>query len=313
MGKIQILITGGFGFIGLNILGKILTSSDDEVLIIDRNVADLSNARVNIVANTITDTNWINKKHDIESVVLLAGISGKNVEDEKMMLELNVRANVELTKRLLKNSDKNLHVIIPSSQLVYENTVVTDETINISPDNIYARSKLELEKQLLSLSTADKRLTVTSFRISNPFGPHIPIPQNYNYANQMLLKLWNDEIIQLFHYGKVIKNYIPIQNVVKVILETINRSLFKNEIVNLGYHEEVEMKKFYTEARRIMGKGSIELIEGGDVDNIRLNTEKLYSVFDKNSLITQSEALLLFKEFFDKHTNISIKEFISEN
>jgi len=126
----------------------------------------------------------------------------------------------------------------------------------------------------------------------------------------MLIKLWQGAKIELFQRGEVLKNYIPIQNVAKVFMGTLDNSLFKNEIVNLGQYEDVEMKKFYSIAGDIFESGKVKLVDGGNADNIRLNTKKLYSAIDKSSLLSIEEGLRRFKDFFDTHANIEIKDLI---
>jgi len=171
------LITGGFGFIGLNLINSVLKDNLGKVHVIDSDQYPYPKEEVQLLANSIEDLSWISKDIDLDGVVLLAGISGKNIKDIEKIHKLNVDVNVEIVEELIKYNKRTFHVVIPSSQLVYGNSSDTRETLDLSPEDPYAQSKLELEKELLALSSKYEKLSVTSFRISNPFGPHIPVPQ----------------------------------------------------------------------------------------------------------------------------------------
>lgn len=304
------LITGGFGFIGLNIINEILKRDLGNIGVIEYMESPTSDKRISVLANSIEDQGWIKEEMNYDGVIILAGISGRDISDEKLVHKLNVDVNVALVKKLVEHNKKNIHVIIPSSQLVYENSENSSETLDHSPSHLYAYSKIELERNLFDLSSKESRVTITSFRISNPFGPHIPHPQNYNYANQMLYKLWSDERIELFQKGESIKNYLPVQNLAKIFVNTIENNLFANEIVNVGHYEDIKMKDFYVKAQNIFNKGKVSLTKGGIVDSIKLDTSKLYNSVDRSSLMDIEESLKVFDGFYTKHQKVEMRDLI---
>lgn len=304
------LITGGMGFIGINLIRGLLSTQNRKIYVIDRKPETITSNRVMLVHEDLTKYTPDSNIENLSAVVLLASISGRNLDDKDNVFEFNVASNVQLIQKVLDKGHEGFKVIIPSSQLVYEGSKRSEETLDYSPESIYAMSKLELEKQLMELSEETKRFSVTSFRITNPFGSHVPVKQNYNYTNQMLYDLFCDKEISLYKHGEILKNYLPIQNLVRVFIQTIDDNLFRSEIVNLGHYEDVLIKDFFEMAREVFNRGKVNLIESGNDTYEHIDTAKLYSTVEKKSLLSLKGALVEFKEFFEKKKDPKIENFI---
>lgn len=296
----KVLITGAFGFIGLNLLNQLLLDGVEKIYVIDSYLpTELDESRIVVLSKDLADFSKVGDLVDIDAVVLLAGISGKQA-DEDSFIEVNVNMNMALINKVVENNP-DAHIIIPSSQLVYEDASSTVETLDLKPKSVYARSKLELERMLLNGKSG---LLATSFRMSNPFGPHIPHPQNYNYANQMLFKLFSGEMIELYNLGRLEKNYVPIQNVCKIISETISKRLFLNQIVNLGHFESIKMVEFFELARKVFGKGELKMVEKSvESQPVKIDVSTLYETVLKESMISLEESLIRFKDFHTKYNS----------
>lgn len=305
----RVLITGAFGFIGLNLINRLIKDGVEKIYVIDKNYPLMSDyEQIEVISHDLADLDSISKL-ELDGAILLAGISGKNITEKETIFKVNVDMNLSLIKTALQTND--LHVIIPSSQLVYEAAATTGETLDLRPTTLYAQSKLELEKQMLELAKQERGLTVTSFRISNPFGPHIPHPQNYNYANQMLYKLMHNESIELFNNGELTKNFIPIQNVCKIMSDTLQKGLFSNELVNLGHYLDISLKNFYELAQTKFASGNITYSSQESYEIAELDTSKLYAIIDKESLLDLASSLELFEKFFKEHEQVSVDSLIT--
>lgn len=295
MNKHRIFITGGLGFIGLNIVKHLLNSEEVEnITLLDRAGSESTNPKLSFIQGGIEDFDT-SKLENFSAAVLLAGISDKNISQEEAT-RINVNSNKKIIEALAKNS--HVKIIFPSSQLVYGDIEEpkTENVVNLNPSDEYAKSKLACEEVIKTVSN----ISYSILRISNPFGPHIPQPQNYNYANQLLLDLLNDKTIELFAQGEPVKNYIPVQNLSSIIEKIIIENLFENEVLNVGHWESYSMKDFYEKAADVFKSGKITLTDKSAVSEKNIiNTDKLYSKLPPRSLLTLEDSLIEFKNFFE--------------
>ncbi len=299
----RIFITGGFGFLGLNLISYIQSQQPDirfTVLNPTNEVLDLSKLNVELINKSILDfTEKDADMNDVDAIILFAGLSGRDIQADKNIAEININANRNILK-IAEKQGSTAHVIFPSSHLVYD-----------FPNNPYAQSKIKFESFLEKHIGNNNNLSFTSFRITNPYGPHLVKAQGYNYANQMLYDLLQGKEINLYYSGELIKNYLPVQNLSKIIYDTIHEKLFRNETIDLGHFEDISMIDFYSKAKEVFGKGEINK-DSQDLPKPEkhISTEKLYSQISKEGLMNHEEALMKFKQFYEKFSNPKIEDFL---
>lgn len=171
----NVLITGGTGFIGTRLALRCLERGDTVTVLGKENTdAEEANSRllqekgIDVVLGSMDETDKLKQV-----------IAGKDqifhlaaAQHEAYMPDAHFRAiNIEGTKQLMEAAlDSGVKSIVHGSTIgVYG---VLDGVINeespLNPDNIYGVTKLEGEK--IALSYAD-RIPVTAIRISETYGP----------------------------------------------------------------------------------------------------------------------------------------------
>lgn len=173
----MIIVTGGAGFIGSNLVHALNKRGINDVLVVD----DLSDGRkfFNIVDCNIRDyrdkddfldeiiKEKINPK-DIQAIFHQGACSSTTEWDGRMMM----KNNYEYTKTLLHYSLKNrIPFMYASSAAVYgSNEKFTEEPTNESPLNVYGYSKYQLDRYLRRVLPADHS-QVVGLRYFNVYGP----------------------------------------------------------------------------------------------------------------------------------------------
>jgi nucleoside-diphosphate-sugar epimerase len=225
----KILVTGGSGFIGRNLL-DFLDSEGAEIINIARSSKNLPGK--NIVADlTITDFSFLDRL-DFDYVVHLAAFSSparsKNNEE---VLALNTISTSKLFQKLLEKNVKK--VIFFSTGLVYEasNERLTEESPLETEQNLYVKSKILSEKE--GADFIARGLPLVIFRLSNSYGPYQDwekekeptlIPQLIEEAlTKKQMHVWNPSPI---------RDYIYVDDVVRAITSCFNNEF--NGFVNLG-------------------------------------------------------------------------------
>lgn len=173
----MIIVTGGAGFIGSNLVHALNKRGINDVLVVD----DLSDGRkfFNIVDCNIRDyrdkddflneiiSGKINAK-DIQAIFHQGACSSTTEWDGRMMMQ----NNYEYTKTLLHYSLQNrIPFIYASSAAVYgSNEKFTEDPSNESPLNVYGYSKYQLDRYLRRVLPADHS-QVVGLRYFNVYGP----------------------------------------------------------------------------------------------------------------------------------------------
>ena len=188
----NVLITGGTGFIGFRLALRCLERNDKVIVLSRANTAAeecnqklLEDKGVKLFHGSILDKDLLDKCFPgVDVVFHLAAVQHEMNVPDTMFREVNVEGTGHLLDACVKHGVKRF--IHGSSIGVYGKLQgVIDETSPCAPDNIYGITKLEGEQLALSYS---ERLIVSAVRISEVYGP----------GDRRLLKLF--KAIQKNHF-----------------------------------------------------------------------------------------------------------------
>ena len=254
----NILLTGGFGFIGRHTTIELLKKGYN-VIVIDSNkieiLEDINNKIYQLTGkkaslnsfriNSEEDLRVIFKKNKIDAVIHFAGI--KSVSEfylfpfESMNKELTLIKNV---LNVMKEFNVN-NIIYPSSILVYSavNKMPLTENSELNKDNPYSKCKIQIENILNELSALDKKWNILILRYSNTIGNHQSglidgyVPEKPNNLTSAIMSFFDNDKNKLRLFGNDFdtkdgtceRDYIHIVDVAKSNLAAVN-FLFNNNL-----------------------------------------------------------------------------------
>ena len=173
----MIIVTGGAGMIGANLLQALNAAGRDDVLVVDdltdgRKFANLSDARIADYDDKDRFYRRIEAGESLGRVdaIFHQGACSTTTEwNGRLMMELNYHAS----KLLFDYAQRNgIPFIYASSAAVYGNSLNFVETpANEGPLNVYAYSKKLFDDYVRSNARAD-RAPVTGLRYFNVYGPY---------------------------------------------------------------------------------------------------------------------------------------------
>ena len=187
------VVTGGAGFIGSNIVKKLVSRGDDVTVIDNLNTGKKENLevvkdRINFLNDDILNVGLLEKEtKEVDGVFHQAALA--SVQDSFSKPEEYQKVNVNGTENILKLAkENNFKVVYASSSSVYGNPerIPIKETDSKNPINPYAETKLRKEE--LAIKYASMGVKVIGLRYFNVFGKG----QSKEYAG--VLKLFLERI-----------------------------------------------------------------------------------------------------------------------
>src|SRR3989344_2879886 len=251
----NILVTGGAGFIGSHVV-RLLLDRGHNVAILD-NLSTSSKNSVNPKAKLIIGDIVDSKKsqqalREIDAVIHMAGliIVPESVKDPIKYLKNNVIGTVSFLESMRKANVTK--IIFSSSACVYGTPehLPIEEDAPIHPDNPYGASKASIETYLQTYNAVFGFDSIV-LRYFNPYGPgenHQPethaIP---NFIEATLKK----RPIPLYWKGEQIRDFIYIEDLAQAHIDVLN--LKGHQIFNVGTETGVKVKDVIDEIFKIVG------------------------------------------------------------
>ena len=253
----KILITGGAGFIGSHLAGRLLEEGKEVVVLDDFNdyynpkwkeeniEAYKKNKNFKLFRGDILDETLVDeilKTERVETIIHLAARAG--VRPSMQNPALYQKVNVEGTKVILEAARKHgiKNIILASSSSVYGNQkkmpCSEDDSVD-NPASPYAATKREME--LLAKTYHNLYSTnIACLRFFTVYGEG-GRPDMALYI--FMEKIANGEEIQKFGDGSSMRDYTYIGDIVDGITRCIGKN-FGYEIINLGNNSPVSLNDF---------------------------------------------------------------------
>jgi len=238
----KFIVTGGAGFIGSNIVKK-LVSRGDHVTVIDNlitgkeeNLASVKD-KIIFLKDSILNINLLeNQTQNIDGIFHQAALA--SVQDSFSNPEEYHNVNVNGTENILKLAIKNnFKVVYASSSSVYGNPekIPIKESDNKNPINPYAETKLTKEK--LAKKYAEMGVKVIGLRYFNVFGKG----QSKEYAG--VLKLFLERIREglppkINGDGSQFRDFVYVEDVADANIMSMD-SKINHEFFNVGTNTSI--------------------------------------------------------------------------
>jgi nucleoside-diphosphate-sugar epimerase len=289
----KVLLIGGEGYIG-SYVSRYLISKDYKVISYD-NLIYKNNANVvsNIMFNNFSfiKEDMANINHytemfkDIDCVVLLAGLVGdpitmKYPEKSILINENYMKICIDFFSQL---NVKLIFISTCSNYGLRDNNIPAIETDALNPLSSYARSKVEIEKYVLSKKLLNSKFKPIIFRFSTAFGlsPRMRFDLT---VNQFTKEIFYNNQLDIYDCDTW-RPYCHVSDFASVIeqsFEKLNNNTFSYEIFNVGIDKNNQTKKNI--ASKIVDhfeRGEINYVDNdSDKRNYIVNFDKLKNHFD---------------------------------
>ena len=256
----NLLITGGLGYIGAHLSVELL-KSNTKVFVLDdlsnstftkkKNIEKLSKKKIIFIKNDLSNYKKISKILKDNKIDVVFHLAGSKAVNESIIKPYKYYLNNSFsTMQLLRamNESNVNKIIFSSSATVYgvRNKNGIKETSNLETINPYGTSKLISEKLIIDQSKIFKKFNYIILRYFNPVGYHLSGLLSDDKSNDNLvpnlinnLKLKKPFLVYGKNYntkdGTAIRDYIHINDLISAHVLSL-KYIYKNksEIFNVG-------------------------------------------------------------------------------
>ena len=241
-----VLVTGGLGFIGSN-LSQRLTELGARVTIVDNMLPRLGGNLFNV--REIADRVHINfsdvrDAHSMDYLVkgqeMIFHLAGQvnhvdSIRNPTQDLDINCRGTLVLLESCRKYN-REAKIIFAGTRGEYGASVSLPvaEDHPTNPKGIYAVTNLTAEKMVLVYHDVHK-IPGACLRITNTYGPrHQMAHDEYGVVNWFIRKAIDDETIPVFGDGRILRDFLFVDDAVGCFLEVAECRSAYGEVFNVG-------------------------------------------------------------------------------
>ncbi|MGH3922762.1 MAG: NAD-dependent epimerase/dehydratase family protein [Egibacteraceae bacterium] len=285
------VVTGGAGFIGANLVRRLLQEPEIESIVV---VDDLSSGsrenlagldRTQLLEGTILDAELLDQAFaGADAVVHLAARPSvsRSIEDPVASHEANVTGTLRVLEALRRAG--GLYTVVASSSSVYGSnpTLPKHEGLVAQPVSPYAASKLAAESYALSYAHCFG-LPVLVFRFFNVFGPLQPAGHAYAAVIPAFVSAaLAGRPLPVHGDGRQTRDFTYVGSVTAVIADAVRRRVTSDGPVNLAFGSRRSLLAAIAELERVLGH-AVEIRHTaprpGDVRDSQADQTRLHELF----------------------------------
>jgi len=239
-----ILVTGGAGFIGSNLLHHLIKNLDEEIICIDKltYAADRNNVPdgMKFYATDIADEHnceYIFKKHKPKTIFHLAAEShvDNSIKDCSQFLHTNINGTVNLLNLSVKYEvERFVHISTDEVYGSIEEGYFT-ELSNYAPRNPYSASKSASDHFVMAYHTTYDLPTIIT-NCSNNYGPRQDVEK---MIAKTITNLMQGKKVPVYGDGKQVRDWLYVQDHCEALVEVWSRGKIGRKY-NIGGECEIK-------------------------------------------------------------------------
>ncbi len=304
----KILVTGGAGFIGSQIVDSYIDSGHDVVILdnLSSGKKEFINKKARFYYLDILDKKLekIFEKENFDVVNHHAAQMNvrRSVEDPLYDSKINILGTLNILENCLKYNIKKI-IFASSGGAVYGDQKIypIKEEFERKPNSPYGMSKKFCE-DYLSYFNRNYGLKFVSLRYPNVYGPRQNPYGEAGVVSVFLSLLIKGNNVTIYGDGEQIRDYIFINDVVAANNFALHKG--KNDFINIGTGVPISVNEIYKKLKTITnskGKTTHVKKKVGDVLINYLNSEKAKKILGWEPKVSIDEGLRLTYKWFESN------------
>lgn len=314
----NILIIGGAGFLGNNLVRTCLKKGRNKIVVVDslepRLKSNLDNLRellskITFIKGDMRDLKLMNRV--VKNQDLIFNCAGQtshplSLEDPFFDVEINCIGNLTVLEAI-RGHNKKARLIYTSSSTLIGRAIgeTVDEKHGEKPLDIYSANKGIVEKYCYIYNKV-YGLNTLSLRFANLYGPYgKPYPE-FGFINYFINLAFHDKEIPIYGDGKQMRNVMYVEDAADLLYRcALKKDLF-SDVYFAVHREHYSILKIAKEIISVFGKGKIKKIPWPsvrkkiEIDNVIISGAKLFYKTKWEPRYNLRQGLLKTKEILEK-------------
>ena len=312
----KILVIGGAGFLGANLVRRCLAEPNAKVTVMDsldphlrsttKNLQEVWD-RIHFARCDLRDEHLLSELVQDQDVIFNCAAQTSHplsIQYPLLDADINCAGNLKLLEAVRLLNRRAVVVYTSSSTVIgkAEQTVV-DETHSEKPLEIYSANKGVAEKYYRNYHTLHDLKTVV-LRFANLYGPYGKGFPEFGFVNYFVHLAWHNEEIKIFGNGKQTRNVLYVDDATELLWRAANNDRLIGETYLATGDEHLSVREIAETIVSVFGRGSVTHIDWPDerrrieIDHIKFSSERLRSLtgwrprYDFSSALNELKAVL---------------------
>ncbi|KIQ01621.1 MULTISPECIES: NAD-dependent epimerase/dehydratase family protein [Pseudomonas] len=257
-----ILVTGGAGFIGSNLIDALLARGHSVRVLDNLSMGKLANLPVNdprltFIEGDVADAGLVSRAvAGCGAVVHLAAVASvqASVDDPVSTHQSNFIGTLNICEAMREHGVRR--VVFASSAAVYGNNgegLAIDENTAKAPLTPYAADKLASE-HYLEFYARQHGLEPAIFRFFNVFGPRQDPSSPYSGVISIFTQRAQQGLpISVFGDGEQTRDFFYVADLVELLQQALDAEQVAQGAVNVGWNQTVSLKQLLAQIGELLG------------------------------------------------------------
>jgi len=266
----RVLITGGLGFIGSNLAGRLVELGAD-VTVVDSLIPDYGGnlyniegirERIQVNVSDVRDTHSL--RHLVLGKHFLFNLAGQTSHLDSMTnpmpdLEINCQAQLSILETCRAHNPK-IKVVFASTRQIYGRPMQlpVPETHPLNPVDVNGINKMAGERYHLLYNDVHG-IPATALRLTNTIGPRMRVKD----ARQTFVGSWVRQLLEgkpiSVWGGKQLRDFTDVEDAVDAFLMVAANPATNGQVYNLGGSEVIDLAALAKLMVEVNGSGSYEI------------------------------------------------------
>ena len=310
----NVIVLGGLGFVGHNLVKKLVKTYNCDVTVIDNCfnssetiLQDIQDKFI-FIKKSVLDEDIFPELNKANFIFHLACVQiNHSAKDPQLDLEVNALSTLKLLEYIRHNYLPNLHrFIYTSTASIYGSAISLPIMESNSPHilNHYAATKLLAENYVM-LYNIQYDLPTTVVRYSNVYGTG-QTPNNFycGVMGKFLQQALKREHLTIYGDGEQTRDYTFIDDAINATILAAVHPKALGDVFNIGTSTETSVNQIITWMSEHISNIKVDYLPERDIDNIRRRALSIAKIHEKLGWLPLTNVQQGLKKTFDWYKRI---------
>jgi UDP-glucose 4-epimerase len=314
----NILIIGGAGFLGANLVRRCLKEPGNNITVLDSleprlraTTASLREvwAKIRFVRGNMGDEHLIAEMIQDQDVIFNCAAQTSHLlslHEPLYDAEINCMGNLKLLEAIRLLNKRAVVVYTSSSTVIGKATgEAIDETHGEKPLDIYSANKGVAEKYYRIYNRVHDLKTVV-LRFANLYGPYGKGYSEFGFVNYFIHLAWTGQEIEIFGSGDQTRNVLYVRDATDALYKAAQDERLIGEVYFAAHEQHLSVLEIAKQIVKVLGRGNIKHIQWPEdrqrieIDRVQISSKRLRGIMGWQPRYTFEEGLLETKAILER-------------